>query len=88
MDQILKFILVLLVSINHSLLKSFDLLIFGLFLEKLEVSPADVKGAVEALSFVFAECAKSNITELDFLDTLLVLAFPQEINEGLKNVCL
>mmetsp|Transcript_24231 Transcript_24231/g.41386 ORF Transcript_24231/g.41386 Transcript_24231/m.41386 type:complete len:199 (+) Transcript_24231:19-615(+) len=54
--------------------------------QKLEVSPSDVKGAVEALSFVFAECAKSNITELDFLDTLLVLAFPQEINEGLKNM--
>ena len=54
--------------------------------EKLNVSPNDVKGAVEALSFVFAECAKNNISEIDFLDTLLVLAFPQEINDGLKTV--
>ena len=45
-----------------------------------------MKGAVEALSFVFAECAKNNINDIDFMDTLLVLAFPQEINEGLKNV--
>lgn len=54
--------------------------------EKLDVTPSDVKGAVEALSFVFAECAKNNINEIDFMDTLLVLAFPKEINEGLSNV--
>lgn len=52
----------------------------------MNVSPSDVKAAVEALSFVFAECAKNNINELDFMDTLLVLTFPKEINEGLTNV--
>ena len=46
----------------------------------------DVRAAVEALSFVFAECAKANTNELDFIDTMLVLAFPPELNEALKTV--
>jgi hypothetical protein len=55
---------------------------------KLEVSPAVVQAAVEALSFVLAESARQQCNEQDFIDTLTILAFPAEVTEELKDVSI
>lgn len=55
---------------------------------KLGTTPTAVKNTVEALSYIFSEAAKNNLNDIDFLDTLMILGFPKELNDGLKDLYL
>ncbi len=43
---------------------------------------------MEGLSYLFTESARSRISELDFLDSLLLIDFPKELSEQIKQVCM
>jgi hypothetical protein len=40
----------------------------------------------QGIAKLFSEAAKNSASEKDFVDTLLVLGFPNELNEQLKTV--
>jgi hypothetical protein len=54
------------------------------FVEKLGVRTETVESVVLALCYLLTEGAKQNTSELDFVDSLLVLGFSQETNDVLK----
>jgi len=43
---------------------------------------------VEGLSYLFTESAKKVVSQLDFLDSVLLLGFPDELNQLLLKVRL
>lgn len=52
--------------------------------QALDVDVETVEHCVEGLAHLFTESAKTRITEIDFLDSLMLLSFPQELTEKLK----
>lgn len=46
---------------------------------KFALSPEPLKKAVEALCFLFSESARLNLSALDFADSLIVLAFAEDV---------
>eukprot|EP01095_Lingulamoeba_sp_RSL-Kostka_P006411 TRINITY_DN2007_c0_g1_i1.p1 TRINITY_DN2007_c0_g1~~TRINITY_DN2007_c0_g1_i1.p1 ORF type:complete len:218 (-),score=55.28 TRINITY_DN2007_c0_g1_i1:12-665(-) len=56
--------------------------------KKLGVSAGVVQGAVQGLSFVFAESARQNCSDIEFHETLLVLQFPEDLNQSLTELYL
>lgn len=58
--------------------------IFVTAAKKLGVKSDVVENAVSGLCFLFTEAAKYLLSEIDFLDSLVVLGFPKEHNEILK----
>ena len=56
--------------------------------QKLEMTVESIRNGVEALSHLFIEAAKAIISEIDFLDSLLLLAFPQTLTQALWKVTL
>jgi len=56
--------------------------------KKLGVSVEVIESALNALCFLFSEATKLNLKEQDFVDSVLVLAFPDGHNAYLKEVYL
>lgn len=45
-----------------------------------------VQHSVQGLSYLLLESSRQNLNETDFLDSILTLAFPPAINQGLRDV--
>ena len=45
-----------------------------------------VRKAVEGLNYLFSQSAKTLVTPIDFLDSVILLAFPDELNQLLLKV--
>lgn len=56
--------------------------------ESFSADPLAVEMCVEALSYFYVECAKRLTTELDFIDSCLMLGFSKQLSEFLNGVCL
>ena len=54
--------------------------------KKLGTSSTNVKNSVQGLMFLFAECSKLKVSELDFRDSILVLGLPEDVNASLCQV--
>ena len=71
-----------------SLSLSFEFISFILS-EKLGVDVEAVAHAIEGLAYFLTESSRLLLTEIDFMDSLLVLQFDKELSEKLKDVsCL
>jgi hypothetical protein len=46
-----------------------------------------VQHSVQGLSYLLLESSRQNLNETDFLDSIMLLAFPPAINQGLRDVC-
>eukprot|EP00039_Didymoeca_costata_P024178 m.9540 g.9540 ORF g.9540 m.9540 type:complete len:202 (+) comp4080_c0_seq1:109-714(+) len=51
--------------------------------KKLQVPPTTVQHGVEGMMFLLTECSKLMISELDFHDSIVILGFPDELNQAL-----
>ncbi|CAI8019464.1 COMM domain-containing protein 2 [Geodia barretti] len=51
--------------------------------QKLEVDPQTVQHGVEGLMYLITECSKLMVSEIDFLDSIMVLGFSEELNQHL-----
>jgi len=56
--------------------------------EKLGIAPDVVEHGVEGLSNLFTEAARHVLNEIDFVDSLMIMSFPSELNAGLKDFYL
>jgi len=56
--------------------------------EKLKLRLDLVEHGVEGLANLFLEASRLTLNELDFIDSLLVLSFPEELNAKLKDFFL
>jgi len=56
--------------------------------EKLGVPPDVVEHGVEGLANLFTQASRHLLNEIDFIDSLLVLSFPEELNNRLKDFYL
>jgi len=56
--------------------------------KKLGVKVNVIEAAISALSFLFSEATKLNLKEQDFVDSVLIMAFPDSHNAVLKEVYL
>jgi len=54
--------------------------------KKLGVATTIVQHSVEGLSFLLLESSRSLVSEMEFLDSLLLLQFPKDIAEALKEL--
>jgi len=55
-------------------------------LGKLQVKPEAVENAILALCYLLSEAAKVNLNEIDFIDSLLALGYPDDHNTAIKQV--
>jgi len=62
--------------------------IFAGAAKKLETSREKIEWGIQALCYLLTEAAKLMLSELDFMDSLIVLAFPDEHNKILKEAYL
>jgi len=62
--------------------------IFAQAAEKLEVDVDVVSHAVQGIAYFMTEASKRLLSEIDFIDSLLLLQFDKELAEKLKNVYL
>ena len=53
--------------------------------EQFNLPPEVVQHGVQSLSFLLLECSRLHLSELDFVDSLLVVGLPQETNDSLKD---
>jgi hypothetical protein len=63
---------------------------FFMYVTNLGALNTDVKiieAGVEGVSHLFAEASRMMISEADFLATIILIGFSNEISESLKNVC-
>lgn len=51
--------------------------------QKLSVDVTTVEHGVQGLMYLLTECSKLMVSEIDFLDSILVLKFPEELNKEL-----
>eukprot|EP01098_Paradermamoeba_levis_P011776 TRINITY_DN5079_c0_g1_i1.p1 TRINITY_DN5079_c0_g1~~TRINITY_DN5079_c0_g1_i1.p1 ORF type:complete len:225 (+),score=46.73 TRINITY_DN5079_c0_g1_i1:81-677(+) len=56
--------------------------------KQLSIDVNTIAAAVESLSYLFTQSAKSNINEIDFVDSLISLPFDEEQKETLKSLYL
>jgi hypothetical protein len=63
-----------------------ELIIIIFSSETLGVTVDQVESCVEGLTYLFTESSRAKIPELDFVDSLIILQFPKEVNELLKQV--
>jgi len=64
--------------------EGFDSTKFHTAATKFGLSPEPLKRALESLCYLFIESAKINLSDIDFADSLIVLAFPDAIGEVLR----
>eukprot|EP01130_Rhizamoeba_saxonica_P018504 TRINITY_DN928_c1_g1_i1.p1 TRINITY_DN928_c1_g1~~TRINITY_DN928_c1_g1_i1.p1 ORF type:complete len:157 (-),score=29.20 TRINITY_DN928_c1_g1_i1:114-584(-) len=53
---------------------------------KVELHPEVIEGGVQALAYLFFEASKMKVRGNDFRESLLVLAFPDDLNDLLLHV--
>lgn len=51
--------------------------------QKLKVDVETVEHGVEGLMYLLTECSKLTVNEIDFLDSISVLGFPEDLNKEL-----
>lgn len=54
--------------------------------QKLGVDPTTVQHGVEGLMYLITECSKLMVNEIDFLDSIMVLGFSEELNQHLLSL--
>ena len=59
-----------------------------LSIEKLGVDTATVRQSVQGLMFLLVESSKLSVNEIDFLDSIMILGFDEELNKELYAVSL
>ena len=64
----------------------FLLLPLPLSIEKLGVDTATVRQSVQGLMFLLVESSKLSVNEIDFLDSIMILGFEEELNKELYAV--
>lgn len=59
---------------------------FSFLTEKLGVDTATVRQSVQGLMFLLVESSKLSVSEIDFLDSIMILGFEEELNKELYSV--